>query len=62
MKFFARNKYLAMPMILQEKWSDKFLQDLIKILQENYLAYFSCKISSRCFISSFLEQGLQDTL
>ena len=28
-----------------------FLQDLIKILQENYLADFSCKILTRFFIS-----------
>ena len=28
-----------------------FLQDLIKILQENYLAKFSCKILARFFVS-----------
>ena len=28
-----------------------FLQDLIKILQENYLANFSCKVLARFFIS-----------
>ena len=41
-----------------------FLQDLIKLLQENYLVKFSCKILARVFVSckkSFiLVQDLQD--
>ena len=42
-----------------------FLQDLIKMLQENYLTILSCKSLARIFISlqeklHFVVQGLQD--
>ena len=44
MKLFLQD-FKNLANILQEKRKIIFLQDLIKIMQENYLTIFSCKIS-----------------
>ena len=50
--FLARYiKSCNLARILQEKCKVIFLQDLIKLLQENYLANFSFKTLARFFIS-----------
>ena len=63
MKLFLQDIY-TLARILQENSKIRFLQDLITILQENYLANVSCTILARFLYltrkASFLAQDLQN--
>ena len=62
MKLFLqelKNLALILQELARKNCKIIFLQDMIKILQENYLAIFSCKVlQDQCKIFQFLQEKL----